>query len=75
MENMNEHANESSWANSLPTRDQENAAPREAERCAAYASSTVQESEPLLYDAAEVEAKRLGQAHNCSRKRYVNATR
>ncbi|KAJ0149689.1 Septin-14 [Fusarium oxysporum f. sp. albedinis] len=31
---MNEHANESSWANSLPTRDQENAAPREAERCA-----------------------------------------
>lgn len=72
---MNEHANEGWWANSLPTRDQENAAPREAERCAAYASSTVQESEPLLYETAEVQAKRLGQVHNYSRKRYTNATR
>lgn len=64
-EDENENVNESVWTNSLPTRDQENAAPRETEKCVVYTSSSVQETESLLCGVDEAQAQSLGQARTC----------
>lgn len=64
-EDENENVNESVWTNSLPTRDQENAAPRETEKCAIHTWSSVPETESLLCGVDEAQAHSSGQTRTC----------